>query len=126
MSANLFALLNCEFSMYARRLRDKYPDKKIRNSDVYESAILAFSRLSYIELVDTRKGLPTWVPNFLAARLRRVRHLPIWIPGHRYPDEPFEIFRIMQPEMIGGRIVWHHTPTTEAPGWWQSDLIRKH
>ena len=51
---NMHGLLECMFVRYANLLRSKYPDKTIRNADVFTSGVKEFARLEYVELVDAR------------------------------------------------------------------------
>jgi hypothetical protein len=49
-TANMHAILEHIFVLHANRLREKYPGKKIRNAEVFASAIPVFERFGYIEL----------------------------------------------------------------------------
>jgi hypothetical protein len=106
---NMHGLLECMFVRHANLLRSKYPDKTIRNADVFTSGVKEFARLGYIELVDARTGIPDGLPAFLVRTIRRAKP-PIWIPGPNFPDEPWEIDELMKPSMRGDEIVWQHFP----------------
>jgi tRNA A37 N6-isopentenylltransferase MiaA len=114
---NMHALLESTLVQYANLLRSKYPDKTIRNADVFTSGVNEFARLGYIELVDARIGIPNGLPAFLVQTIKRAKHQPIWIPGRNFPDEPWEIYDRMQPSMRGDEIIWRHCPSERRSTW---------
>ena len=77
VTENMFALLKCIFADYANQLRDNYPTQTIRNAAVVASGVPEFARLGFIELVDTRRGIPNHIPGFLVRRIKRAKHQPI-------------------------------------------------
>ena len=99
---NMHGLLECMFVRYANLLRSKYPDKTIRNADVFTSGVKEFARLDYIELVDARTGIPDGLPAFLVRTIKRAKP-PIWIPGPNFPDEPWEIDDLMNRQCAATR-----------------------
>jgi hypothetical protein len=78
---NMHGLLECEFASYANLLRQRYPERIIRNATVFESAICEFSRLGYIQLVDARREIPSDLPEFLVRTIKRMKRQPVWVPG---------------------------------------------
>ena len=108
---NVYPLLECMFVAYANRLRAQYPGRKIRNRAVFASGIPAFARLGYIQLVDIRTEIPKGIPEFLIARIRRMKDQPIWIPSRNFPANPFDIHKEMKPSLHGDVVVWQHIPS---------------
>jgi len=80
------------------------------------SGVKEFARLGYIELVDARIKIPNGLPAFLVRTIKRAKP-PIWIPGPNYPDDPREIYDLMQPSMRGDEIVWQHSPSKRCSTW---------
>ncbi len=111
LSENMYGLLEYTFAAYANQLRAKYPGRKIRNAEVFASAIQAFAGLGYIELADAKAGIREGIPDFLVDSIRRSRHQPIWIPGKNFPVDPSDLDNEMQPYMCGDAILWRHTPS---------------
>jgi hypothetical protein len=64
---NMHGLLESLFVRHANLLRSKYPDKTIRNADVFTSGVKEFARLNYIELVDARTEFLTGFRPFSSA-----------------------------------------------------------
>ncbi len=118
MQENMHGLLEHMFINYANTLRAKYPDKKIRNADVFASGVPEFARLDYIQLVDKRRGIPQGIPEFLVCTIKRSKRQPIWIPGPRFPDDPFDMYEQMKPYLLGKQVLWLHTPS-EKPNTWR-------
>ena len=118
---NMHGLLELTLVQYANLLRSKYPDKTIRNADVFTSGVKEFARLDYIELVDARIGIPNGLPAFLVQTIKRAKP-PIWIPGPNFPDEPWEIYDLMQPSMRGDEMVWKHSPSKRRSTWRDREL----
>src|ERR1700693_6225040 len=58
ITENMHGLLECIFVDYANQLRANYPGRIIRNAAVFASGVPEFARLSFIELVDARSGMP--------------------------------------------------------------------
>jgi hypothetical protein len=114
---NMHGLLEALFRQYANLLRPKYPDKTIRNADVFTSGVKEFTRLGYIELVDARTRIPDGLPPGLVRTIKRAKHQPIWIPGPKFPDEPFDLFEIMKPQLSGNEVSWQHCPVTRRNTW---------
>ena len=118
---NMHGLLESTLVQYANLLRSKYPDKTIRNADVFTSGVKEFARLGYIELIDARTGIPDGLPAFLVRTIKRAKP-PIWIPGPNFPDEPWEIYDLMKPSMRGDEVVWQHFPSTRRSTWRDREL----
>ena len=114
---NMFALLKCIFADYANQLRDNYPNQTIRNAAVVASGVPEFARLGFIELVDTRRGIPKNIPGFLVRRIKRAKHQPIWIPGVNFPDDAMEIYKQMKPFIGIGEVVWRHLRSKRRSSW---------
>lgn len=120
---NMHGLLECMFVRHANLLRAKYPDKTIRNADVFTSGVKEFARLNYIELVDARTGIPNGLPAFLVRTIKRAKP-PIWIPGSNFPDEPWEVDDLMKPSLRGDEIVWQHIPAKRRITWRDRSRIK--
>jgi hypothetical protein len=116
IEGNMHALLESTFVRNANLLRSKYPDKTIRNADVFTSGVKEFARLDYIELVDARIGIPNGLPAFLVRTIKRAKP-PIWIPGPNFPYEPWEIDNLMKASMRGNEVVWQHCPSKRRVTW---------
>jgi hypothetical protein len=86
VTENMHGLLESIFATYAGMLRDKYPNRTIRNATVFASAITAFERLGFIESVDARIGIPKDVPEPVVTTIKRARP-PIWVPGRNFPND---------------------------------------
>jgi hypothetical protein len=104
------------FVQYANLLRSNYPDKTIRNGEVFASGVQEFARLGYIELVDARTGIPDGLPAFLVRTIKRAKP-PIWIPGPNFPDKPWEIDELMKPSLRGNEVVWQQCPSKRRSTW---------
>ena len=113
---NMHGLLESMFVRNANLLRSKYPDKTIRNADVFRSGVKEFARLGYIELVDARTEIPDGLPAFLVRTIKRAKP-PIWIPGPNFRDVPWEIDDLMKPSLRGDEIVWQHIPAKRRNTW---------
>ena len=100
---NCATWLRIIFADYANRLRAQYPNRTIRNSDVFSSAIVAFSRRKLIALVKAKSAIPVEVPNFLIHNIRRTKHFPIWMPTRKIGSP---IDNLLRPVLQGDRIVW--------------------
>ncbi len=111
LTENMLALLEYTFADYANQRRAKYPGRKIRNAEVFASAIQAFAGFGYIELADAKAGIREGIPEFLVDRIKRSRHQPIWIPGKKFPVDLSDLDNEMQPYMCGDAILWRHTPS---------------
>jgi hypothetical protein len=107
---NMHGLLESLFVQYANRLRSNYPDKTIRNREVFASGVPEFARRGYIELVDVRTRIPDGLPPTLVRTIKRAKYQPIWIPGPNFPDDPMDIYEQMQPSLRGDEIIWQHFP----------------
>lgn len=118
---NMHGLLELTLVQYANLLRSKYPDKTIRNADVFRSGVNEFARLGYIELVGARIGIPNGLPAFLVQTIKRAKP-PIWIPRPNFPDEPWEIDELMKPSFRGDEILWQHFPSTRRSTWRDREL----
>jgi hypothetical protein len=118
---NMHGLVEATFHLYANLLRSKYPEKRIRNADVFTSGVKEFAKLGYIELVDSRIGIPDRLPGFLVRTLKRAKP-PIWIPGPNFPDNAWEINDLMQPSMRGNEVVWQHFPSKRRSTWRDREL----
>jgi hypothetical protein len=116
LTDNMHGLLESMFANYAGILRAKYPDRTIRKEAVLASAIAEFERLGFIELVDTRVGIPDDTPDFLVTTIKRSKP-PIWIPGKNFPDEPFDLYDRMKPSLRNDKVVWKHTPSKRRVTW---------
>jgi hypothetical protein len=114
---NMHGLLEHMFVDYANLLRSKYPNKTIRNAAVFTSGVPEFARFGYIELIDARKGIPEEIPDFLVRTIKRSKRQPIWMPGPNFPDEPFDIYDQMKPDMLGNQLLWLHTPSQKPITW---------
>ncbi len=114
---NMHPLVECMFVDYANLLRQKYPERIVRNATVYASAIPEFSRLGYIQLVDARAGIPKEIPEFLADRIKRAKRQPIWVPGVNFPDDPRDLRKQMQPSLSDDKIIWRHIPARRPSTW---------
>ena len=106
---NMFALVEVILVDYANQLRAAYPKRQIRNATVFASAVPECARLGYIELVDARQKIPAHISDYVAHKIKRARQ-PIWVPGKKFPRNPFDMFELMNPSMHGDEIVWRHTP----------------
>jgi hypothetical protein len=115
-------LLESLFVQYANRLRSNYPDKTIRNGEVFASGVPGFARLGYIELVDVRTRIPDGLPPALVRTIKRAKHQPIWIPGPNFPDDPWDIYEQMKPSFRGDEILWQHFPSTRRGTWRDREL----
>jgi hypothetical protein len=111
---NMHGLLEVFFIDYANLLRRQYPDQTIRNATVFASAVKAFSRQGYIQLVDARRGIPSDLPDFIVRTIKRAKHQPIWIPTRNLPRDYWGIFEQMKPTLRGKKIEWLHTPAREV------------
>ena len=100
---NYATALRIIFADYANRLRAQYPNRTIRNSDVFSSAVVAFSRRKLIALVKAKSAIPVEVPEFLIRRIRRTKHFPIWMPTKKIGN-PFD--NVLLPALQDDRIVW--------------------
>jgi hypothetical protein len=105
----MHAILECIFVDYANQLRAEYPGTKIRNAEVFASAIPEFERFGYIELVNLKTGMRKGIPEFLIDTIKRSKRQPIWIPSRNFPVEPFDIAKEMKPSIQGDVVVWQHT-----------------
>ena len=105
---NMHPILECVFIDYANQLRAKYPDRKIRNVEVFASGILAFARLGYIELADARTGIRNGIPKFLVDRIKRCRRQPVWIPSTNFPADLFDLEKEIKPSIHGDAVVWRY------------------
>jgi hypothetical protein len=114
---NMHGLLECTFVDYANLLREKHPTRIIRNAEVFASALPEFARLGFIELVDTRYGIPKDLPGFLVRTIKRAKHQPIWIPGLNFPDNPFDIYEQMKASLRNNEVVWQHIPAKRPSTW---------
>ena len=114
---NMHGLLEHMFVDYANLLRSKYPNKTIRNAAVFTSGVPEFARFGYIELIDARKGIPEEIPDFLVRTIKRSKRQPIWMPGPKFPDEPFDMYDQMKPYMLGNQLLWLHTPSQKPITW---------
>ena len=114
---NMHGLLECTFVDYANQLRASYFGRIIRNAAVFVSGVPEFARLGFIELVDTRSGIPEGIPDFLVRTIKRTKHQPIWIPGVNFPDEPFDIYEQMKASMRNNEVVWRHIPAKRPSTW---------
>ncbi len=114
---NMHGLLEHIFIGYANLLRAKYPDKIIRNAEVFASGVPEFARLGYIQLVDSRKGIPQDIPEFLVRTAKRSKRQPIWIPGPRFPDDSFDMDEQMKPYLLGRQVLWLHAPSAKPNTW---------
>ena len=117
MKPKLYGIIHCILVTYAQLLRDKHPNLRIRNATVFKSAIRELSRLGYIELVDAKRGIPAWLPDWMIRTIRRVKYKPIWMPGPKFPDNGF-MEDFLRPSMKRGKIVWHHSPSKTANKRW--------
>jgi hypothetical protein len=117
VTENMFALLKYIFADYANQLRDNYPNQTIRNAAIIASGVPEFARLGFIELVDTRRGIPKHIPGFLVRRIKRAKHQPIWIPGVNFPDDAMEIYKQMKPFIRNGEVVWRHLRSKRRSSW---------
>lgn len=113
---NMHGLLESMFVQYANLLRSNYPDKTIRNGEVFASGVQEFARLGYIELVDARTGIPDGLPAFLVRTIKRAKPA-IWIPGPNFPDKPWEIDELMKPSLRGNEVVWQQCPSKRRSTW---------
>jgi hypothetical protein len=107
----MHAILECTFVDYANQLRAAYPGRRIRNAAVFASAISAFERLGYIELVNPKIGMRKGIPEFLIDTIKRSKRQPIWIPSRNFPVDLSDIVKEMKPSMQGDSVVWRHTPS---------------
>jgi hypothetical protein len=107
----MHAILEHIFVLHANRLRAEYPGKKIRNAEVFASAIPVFERFGYIELVNAKEGIRNGIPEFLIDTIKRFKRQPVWVPSRNFPVEPFDILREMKPSIQGDAVVWQHTPS---------------
>jgi hypothetical protein len=117
ITENMHGLLECIFVDYANQLRANYPGRIIRNAAVFASGVPEFARLSFIELVDARSGMPEGIPDFLVRTIKRAKHQPIWIPGVNFPDDPWDINEQMKPSMRNNEVVWRHIPSKRRSSW---------
>lgn len=126
--SKIYGLIRSILVAYAGGLREKYPGLMIRNEAVFASALRELSRHGYIQLVDGRRGIPTWLTEGLVRTVRRVKYHPIWMPGPRFPDSGF-VEKYLWPSMQDGKIVWHHSPSKTAHRKWaqrRAEAIRRH
>ena len=107
-TANMHAILECIFVDYANQLRAKYPGTKIRNAEVFASAIPVFERFGYIELVNSKTVMRKGIPEFLIDTIKRSKRQPIWIPSRNFPVDLSDIVKEMKPSMQGDSVVWRH------------------
>jgi hypothetical protein len=121
---NMHGLLECIFVEYANQLRANYPGRIIRNAKVFASGVPEFARLSFIELVNARSGIPEGIPDFLVRTIKRAKHQPIWIPGVNFPDDPWDINEQMKPYMLNDEVVWQHIPSKRRSTWRLRALTR--
>src|SRR5712671_2652785 len=105
---NMHALVRETFRDYARELRDRYNDRKIRNAVVFESAIKEFSRLGYIVLVDKMRGIPPEVFEGMMHSIKRTRHQPVWMRSRKFPD--MLVLLELRPSIRDGEIIWQFVP----------------
>ena len=117
LKENVHGLLESLFVGYAKDLRTRYPELRIRKAMVLNSAIREFARLRYIELVDGRLGVPQDIPDFLVRAIKRAKHQPIWIPGPNFPDDRWDLYHQMKPSIHGIEIAWQHTPAQKPNTW---------
>jgi hypothetical protein len=111
VQANLHGYLRAICMGYGMLLRQEYQGIKIRNEEVWGSAIAEMSRLGYIVLVEKKDDLEPWMHEELVFRLKRVKHSPIWVPGPKMHElYPKLIDNILKPTLENGKLVWHHTP----------------
>jgi hypothetical protein len=112
------ALIHCILVQYLQHLRAKNPGKRIRNADVFRSAVPTLAGHGYIELVDPAEGIPDWVPDEMVRTLHRRRYRPAWLPGPRFPDDALLLGLLIWPSLDGDHIVWHHKPSETAHQGW--------
>jgi hypothetical protein len=103
---NMHALLKEMFRDYARQLRDRYNDRKIRTTMVFESAIKEYARLGYIVLVDKMRGIPPELSEHYIQRVKRIRHQPVWMPSRKFPNMPLDLLDEVRPSIRDGEITW--------------------
>jgi hypothetical protein len=108
-AANMHEILECILINYVNELRAKYPGRKIRNAEVFASAIPEFERFGYIELVNAKTGIRKGIPEFLIDTIKRSKRLPIWIPSRNFPVDLSDIVKEMKPSIQGDAVVWRHT-----------------
>ena len=117
ITENMHGLLESLFVGFATQLRERYPNRTIRNAAVFATGVSEFARLRIIELVDARTGIPQGIPDFLVRTIKRAKHQPIWIPGVNFPDDPWDLYEQMKPLMRNNEVVWRHTPSKRSPSW---------
>ena len=110
---NMHGLLECMFIRYAIQLRAEYPNRKIRNATVFASAIPAFARFGYIELV-RKTSIPKYIPWFLIKTIKRSKEDAIWIPSKNFPRHALDLDKEMKPYMEGDAVLWRHC-ASKAP-----------
>ncbi len=114
---NMHALLECMFVDYANLLRERYPERTIRNAAVFASGVPEFARLGYIELVDAGIGIPDDIPPSLVRTIKRAKYQPIWVPGPNFPDDALDVDEQMRPSLRGDEIIWEHFPAKRQSTW---------
>jgi len=111
VKANLHGYVRAICMTYGMFLRQDYQGIKMRNEEMFGSAIAEMSRLGYIVIVEEKDDVHPWMPEGLVRTIKRVKRFPIWVPSPKMIELHGEwVCDRLKPTLESGKIVWHHTP----------------
>jgi hypothetical protein len=107
VKANMDRFVRSICLSYGMWLRGSHKGTKIRNEEIWGSAIGEMARLGYIVLIEGTDDIHPWMNEDLLRRIKLVKKFPIWVPS---PKMTSRIYDQMKATLENGKIVWTHTP----------------